>query len=768
MADKQSVAETAITFCDLPVDVLLKVFSLLPLRTVLQLEHLSQVLYRSVSAYLTTLKALNLYHKRVHEDVFKDFTPQVAGPGSISDDQFAYLLDRCPNVTSIVYLPETTRSSSGLSVDGIITALTTHSKITRIIYCNSACLSERVFRCLPHITVDTLALHPLQPLSVLPTWNVRRLEIRGGTIDGTVPNLPNVEVIELLGVTMRCGESRGQAADSSQGFPKLKSFSCSVRVARAFFGVHDPFTDMLMTVVSSPSLTQLTLSLEDFSCLEAIAQSGGLVCLRTLVLSSSGFYTASLQQQNYAGAVAEFCDSNAHSLEHLSLPSSILVKRFFQHFISKNRQLPELSKLEVNGIADTKLFLAPGNLVEKRYYQQFLGLCPKIASLSLHAYSGSLSTLSLPFRLTQLTLPWDNRLHLQSQQAAIYTVVDSLPNLERLSLAGVEEVEGVMQIHSSSSRDTIDLKFACESLTSFTISNVCNRSLDLSECKRLSEFALHCCPALKRLRLPSGSMKRVLIYNPSLPEFLPAFLGSLVQGKHTQACHLHIQLHAIANDHDARPFATVSNGAFTYISSSLKAVASQVDYCILKQSRRKRLEHNSGEPMYACTEFQGISTNDFSRSQDEIRKENIHRSHVLEGIRRWLECLSGTRSLLASKDLGVESVAERTFDTLYCEEEFRCCMNVPWMVEVNKSRRLTQPSSPGWKEEPSCAVSPGPAVRLNIPQLNIAPSQIVGYIQSSGTTGGATCMPNPSTRPLVFISIMEYLHNVHTLFFYTS
>ncbi len=765
--DEQSPAVVVTSFCDLPDDVLLKIFSLLSLRTVLLLERLSRRLYRSVTAYLSTLKTINLYHGRISEDVFRDFNPQVTGDGGISDEQFACLLHHCPNATTIEFLPDLTDTqelSGGLSIDGIIAALTAQGKISRIVHCNSARLSDAIFKSLPHVAMDMLALHPSQPLSVLPNWNIRRLQIGGGTIDGTLPSLPSVEEIELLGVTIRCGEGAGAGGNHSteQQFPRLRSFSCSVRIVRASFGRQDPFTSMLMAVVASPHLNQLTLSLENFDSLERITQNKGLLGLRVFILSSSGFYTAALQQQNYAGVVAEFCACNARSLERLSLPSSVLVKRFFQYFISNNCQLPELSKIEINGIADTKLFFAPGDLVEKQYYQQFLSLCPKISAVSLHAYSGSLPSLALPLGLSELTLPWDNRLNMQTQKANICAVVEGLPNLQRLSIAGVEEVEGVMQMFASPSRDVTDLKFTCESLTRFSISNVCVRSLDLSQCKRLTNFALHCCPALKALKLCAESLKQVSIYNNHLPEFLPGFIRSMLQSNCTPVCHLHIQLHAMTNDFDARSFAMVSDEAFMYVSSSLSAVGNQVDYCILRQSHYKRLEHNSGEAMYTCTEFQGISMNDFSRSKDEIRMENAHRARVLEGIRRWTECLAGTRALLSSKESCLGSAVEQRFDAVYCSKEYRCCTNMPWMLELNKSQRLVQPSS----HEPSYRDHSMPVMRLNVPQLDTTPSQCAEYLRQSSAAVDEMG-PWSKARPLLFVSIMEYLHNVHTLFFYS-
>ncbi len=761
-----------LSLCDLPIDVLLKVFALLPLRTVLQLERLSRRLCQCVSAYLTTLKSLNLYHERMREDAFRGFNPQVIGDGCLSDKQFTFLLDRCPNVTSIVFLPDlgvTAEPAAGLSIAGIVAALTAQSRITKLGYCNSARLSNAVFNSLPHVAMDTLSLQPHQPFSILPSWNIRRLQIQGGTILGTLPSLLNVEDIEIQGTTVKIAAPSGGHTEHTTRpeFPKLRSFSCSVRLTRASFGQHDTFSSMLVAVAMSPHLTCLKLSLEDFSCLDRVSEDGRLLRLRVFVLSSSGLYTAAFQQRNHAGVVAELCASNARTLEHLSLPSSILVKQFFQHFISNDCHLPELWKLETNGIADTKLFLAPGSLVEKRYYQQFLGLCPKMTSLSLHAYSGSLPTLSLPLGLTELTLPWDNRLNMQNQQATIYAVVDGLPILQRLSIAGIEEVEGVMQVYSSVSRGMISLRFSCESLTDFSISNVCTRGIDLSDCRNLSRFALHCCPALKTLHLPAVSMEQVSIYNNSLPEFLLDFISRQLHCKPpTPVCHLHIQLHAVANDSDARPFAMVAEEAFTYVSSVLRAVANQVDYCILKRLHVKRLEHNSGESMYACTEFQEGNCNDFSRSKEEVLEENAHRAYVLEGVRRWTECLAGMRSLIASKEVGAQSLVEQKFDAVYCGQEYGCCTNVPWILEMNKSQRLTQPSSPG--RTVSRAVTPGKLVRLNVPRLDVTPSQCVDILQHSVAVAGvAQSEPTALAKPLLFVSITEYLHNVHTLFYYS-
>ena len=711
----------SISLPDLPVDVLLRIFSLLPLRSVLQLEHLSRHLHHAVSAYLATLKVLNLYHDRILEDNFRDFDQRMIP----SDIQLSSLLVHCRNVSRVVLLP------CSMSVEGTTAALSAHKNITQLDFCSSVSLAETIHKSFPHITIDTIHFVLQQPLYILPNCNVRKLQIEGGTIHGGIPSLPCVEEINLSNVTILF--DRGQNAPK---LPLLKSFSFSGKISRRDFTQQQCFDTMLVGIAVSPFLTSLRLGLENFSCLEEVKENGGLSRLKTFKLSSSGLYAAALQQKNYAGVTAELCARSAGSLEYLSLPSSILMKQFFVHFISNGIPLLELRNLQVNGIADTKLFLAPGNLVESHYYQDFLKLCPKMTSLSLHSFTGSLPRLPLPLTLSDLTLPWDNRLNLQNQQAVLYTTLSSLPNLRKLSVAGVEEVDGVMQV-ASQSKHLPGLTIENEKLIEFRISNVCINKLDLTGCTSLSQFVLHCCPALRKLSLPSCSMKHITIYNDTLPTFLREFAS---QREHAPTCHIHIQLHTVVDAHS--PQGQLRNKPSLGDTASVLGTPScHLDYCILNKADVKTFEHNSGEPMYACTDFQASEK---SRSQEDIHRENSHRSLALEGIRRWLECISDFKSLANPDSHPSLATTQHRFSAMYCSYEYECCTNIPWLLEINKSPILTQPSGGRTSDDR--------LLQLNVPRLTSHSSS--SFAQES-----------VSNNPLVFVSVMEYIHRIHALFY---
>lgn len=89
------------TFLDLPDDVLFRIFSFLPLKTVLKMEHLCQRLHQAISGYLSTLKTIHLYQQHVKYDVFRHKDQNVS---VISATSLAKLLGQCKQATSIAYL----------------------------------------------------------------------------------------------------------------------------------------------------------------------------------------------------------------------------------------------------------------------------------------------------------------------------------------------------------------------------------------------------------------------------------------------------------------------------------------------------------------------------------------------------------------------------------------------------------------------------------------------------------------------------------------
>ena len=761
--EPEAILSPATMFSQLPLVVLLKIFTFLSLEKVLQLEQQCRRLHHAVSAYLKTLKTLNTFHERVLEDVFWWYDPVMSKP---SDSQFASLLARCPSTTKLILLRPTVTPDEAEKAavhEGVLSALIAHKNIVQIDYCNSLPVAKTIFESLPLMTITTLRAQGKGTEFSLPRGcRIKVLCLHRVVLVGGIPSLPLVEQIELSNVKLT---GSPKASQELLEFPRLQSFSLSGSPPAP-----SCFTQLLLALPRCPLLTSLKFGLSAFDGIEDLLQDEGSFQLSTFELRSIGLYAATFQQYRFAGTMAELCSKNAGSMEQLSLPSSILTKQFFRHFIDNNIFLPKLKWLDVNGIADTKLFLAPGNLVESRYYQDFLRLCPQMASLSLHSFSGSLASLALPLTLTEVTLPWDNRLNLDGQRDSVHSVLATLPGLLRLSIAGVEEVEGIVLEGAEVFRsvEAPNLRISSDSLLEFKISNVCIKLIDLRGCTKLSTFALHCCPILKSLALPADPLKHVSIYDSCQPyakNFLKCFIS---QRESSDPCHIHIQLHSVRRVTDTtEPPQELGKWLLANVTGVLASVAHRVDYFVVQKLKSRELEHNSGEPMFPCTEFHPDAYR-FRRSEAEIESENEHRGLALEGVRRWVNCLSDLRQFSThDSELGcLQLSAPCDFTALYCSEEYRCCTNVPQVTEINRSPLLSQPSSP---LNPDSELQP-----LNVPRLDMSPSQCQATLSSPPppSKGGSKQLhcssekdPLRLNRPLLVISAMEFVHNIHTLFY---
>ena len=754
--EPQAVPSLSINLSQFPLVVLLKILSFLSLENVLQLERQCRHLHHAVSAYLTTLKT---FHERILEDQFWRFDPHIVSKPS--DSQLASLLCRCPSVTKLVFLhPSDEPGKAGVD-QHLLSILIAHKNITEVEYCSSLPVAETVFEFLPLVTITTCTLSAQGKAAVfsLPSGcRIKALRLHRVVLVGGIPSLPVVEEIKLSNVKLT---ESSKASQQSLEFPRLQSFS--------FFGsppAPSCFTQLLVALTKCPLLTSLKLGLSAFDGVEDLLQEEGLSQLSVFELRSIGLYTATFQQYRFAGTVAELCTKNASSVEHLSLPSSILTKQFFRHFIDNNIFLPKLKRLDVNGIADTKLFLAPGNLVESRYYRDFLRLCPQMASLSLHCFSGSLTSLALPMTLTEVTLPWDNRLNLNEQRDSVHSVLAAVPGLQKLSIAGVEEVEGIVLEGTEIFRsvEAPELKISSDSLLEFTVSNACIKLIDLKGCAKLSAFALHCCPILKSLTLPADPLKRIYIYDSCRP-YVKNFIKDFVsQRECSDPCHLHVQLHSVRRVTDmTEPPEEWGKWLLVYVTSVLASVANRVDYFVVRQLKLWELEHNSGEPMFPCTEFHPEAYR-FRRSEMEIESVNEHRSLALAGVRRWLNCLSNLKQFVfQSAQLGFPQASPCDFTAHYCSEDYGCYTNIPWVTNINQSFLLSQPSSP-----PNSDSELRP---LNVPRLDVSTSQCYATLATPPpptkgvTASGSEKEPPKLNRPLVVISVMEFVHNIHTLFY---
>lgn len=748
---------------ELPFDVLLKILSLLPLRSVLRLERVCRGLHHAVAGFLSVQKSLNLAHTNIHLDEFRTYHPAVVT--APSGPQFRRLLERCPRLTELVFLSADADSSSsqGLSVDDIVSSLSAHKSISRIVVCTNAPLLEALLQNLPHITVNTLLLTVPASLSLKPLSHIRKLHLRNISLTAGLPGLPLAEEIALINVRVLFP---GRDSSEPLEFPCLRQLAFYAQKEKSMEEAAS-LDALIVALASSPCLVRLTLTLRQFSVLRRLVGVAQLCSLRELAVQSTGLYSATLQQFDFAGDVARICAKSASTLEHINLPSSILVKQFFQFFPFNHILLPQLRRLEANGIADTKLFLAPGNLVEARYYHDFLEVSPAMQSLSLHTYSGSLCALPLPLGLTDLTLPWDNRLDLARQHDEILSALSGMVNLESLAIAGVEEVEAVVTESRSLKRAPV-FELSIPHLQGFKISNVCLRQLNLKGCRRLREFSLHCCPSLETLSLPAHSLEQVVIYEHYVPRKARPYLHELVQELATQperanACHVHIQLHYVAKvSESGRTDAVTVDGGDMLLEGLLRALSDPLDYLVLKKQSPCRLEHNSGEWMFACTEFHP-HPHCSSRSFDGIDEENRHRHLALEGISRWMRCIADLKAtsglycdhLLAAQRSDARGLADRSRQTVsYCSEAYGCITNMPWLLSLSDSPSLSQPS------EHSRTPSSSQVERtLNVPRLHVSTAQYCHSIPNLATT------LRPS-NPLLVVSIMEFVHNIHTLFYY--
>ena len=762
------------SFVTLPNDVLFRIFSLLPLRSVLQLEHLCHRLHHAISAYLATVKCINFHYPTTTRDIFRIHDPRVIKT-PISPDDLSRIISRCPHATKISYLPVlgTTKSYRD-QVDELVYVLKKHHKISRIGFCDSLNILSALRRLQPYldITVDEVCIDSTD-LDYAPPFlssfcidDRPRLSLGRNSLDYADFNLlSKFTEIELLECCLTSTSHFGRTSSnfSQVDFPNLKHFTYS-EITR--YSYSPAFSTLATTVAQSPALVSLKLAITNFNVLVDIAQSLRSECLQNLELTSAGSYSASLEHISLAPVVAELIMMCSESIEMVILSSSLLVKQFFTSLISKVRCFANLRTFSMTGIADTKMFLAPGNMVETRYYQDFISICPNLTSISLHSFSGSLTSLSLPLGLKQLTLPWDNRLNLTQHRDAVLTTLSTLPSLEGLIIAGVEEVDSLLQEASSLLlRGPPTLAIESSTLTDVRISNICIRKLDLRSCARLECFILHYCPVLQTLLLPAKTLERVYIYDsyhPYMPKFLEDFL---LQKERAASCHLRIQIHsmrrkepemAVQQPNDTRYKELVAD-----INSACSAASRFLDYVFFCDEEVKMFQHNSGEPLFPFTEFQNCIPS-CARAAEDIRHELNRKNCVMEGIRRWQQCLHAVKS---DTDINFttgrpnitgnlpdsstqQSVTCTKFKAVYCNSKFVCHTNISCFMELSQCSTLTQPSTSDQSTVDAEQIS------LNVPRHN-SRQQIL-----------ASSSNVEKYKPALILSTVAYAHDIHTLFYY--
>lgn len=372
-----SVIFTSLT--DLPDDVLFQIFSYLPLKGVLRLEHLCQRLQLTITMYLSTVKTLNLYSQYTTQDIFRRYDEAVMKP--IHPCILKKLLSRCKLVQSIVFIPSSLQASFCAVIRQFM-----NIRHIQFVDCKDILAEVRaqnVSVSLGEVCIASSVLCTLTS-TVTPTYHTYRsvstLCVEGIIMDAQALFFSNCVEMSLI----RCNlEVTSNSELSTLEFPNLSKFvyvELPGRSASSRVGV----VLVKKVTAGSEKLKVLHVGLSEFSALEVAVSGWKATQLKDLQVVSTGSYSASLQQLRYASIIANVCHFCRATLQRISLPSSILIKRFFGQLISANSHFQQLRTLQVMGIADTKMFLPPGNMVETFSYQEFLKLCPMMSSLSLH------------------------------------------------------------------------------------------------------------------------------------------------------------------------------------------------------------------------------------------------------------------------------------------------------------------------------------------------------------------------------------------------
>lgn len=738
----------------LPDDVLFEVFSYLPLRGVLYLEHLCRRLQLAVSGYLCTLKALNLYSKATTRDIFRSYHEKV-----FESSVLEKLLDRCKLVRSIVYIP------APVQVKRTVGIIAGFDNVRCIDFVDSWDLFEEIRAqnvrvVLNEVCVSSAGLCNLTSTlsSACHTYrHVRILSVEGITMDSQTL-LYFSDCIEMC--LTKCNfEMKSNSELDPLKFRNLSKFIYTEqpgRSASSRVGV-----TLIRKATESEKLKVLHMGLSEFTALETAASCWKALFLEDLQVVSTGSYSASLQQLKYASIVAHVCHLCRATLEKISLPSSILIKRFFTQLISSNSHLQQLKTLRMTGLADTKMFLSPGNLVETFYYQEFFKLCPMISSLSLHSFTGSLLTLTLPLTLTELTLPWDNRLNLERQRNEISSTLSIVPHLLSLSILGVEEVDAVLGRRFG---QPPILDITIQSLKEFRLANACVQAVVLRECTNLAFLSIQCCPELQEINIPVQSLKKICIYDDYhnyIARFINFFMASRGKCSVEPTCHIHLQLHSVLNQEadiaQVKHHSKMSH-LFSVVEQACTTSKDALDILVLKDNQMHLFEHNSGEHMYPFTEFQTQAEFASGRSDEEVRTEMSRREQLFEGLKRWGECLLDVKALLKT---GLkQSCAEiLTADVRYCEGSFKCASNLTYLWKLNSSSCVCQPSGSMDPKEARSFHAGNACTALNVPHIQ-------PHIQSLMEPPSDYKHWNVTINPLIIVSMIEYAHNIYTLFYY--
>ena len=757
-------------FANLPDDVLHLIFAFLPLKIILQMECVCTRLKSSTASYLSTLKSINLFNYSVREDLFRHWNNQV----SLSPSQLLICLKRCPRARCITYLPGPAQKHGKAYCSEICSVVKQHPNITTINFLDSRELLDEFRAHKVPITFGEVRIVP---------WNgsislISRLQVSSFSFTNVLyieDTTLDPKILELFWLCYEMSFIRCLFTHDLED--SLKELT--LPNIQKFVYVEEPgnsassqiFSRLVSHVVKSDKLKTFHVGLNRFSMLDGIATNWLATNLQDLEINSTGSsYSNALQQLRYAPIVAEICQKCRGSLQRMCLPSTILVKQFFDRLISCGCYFPHMKTLEMTGIADTKMFLVPGNAVEALYYQEFIKLCPQIKSLSLHSFSGSLNNLTLPITISSLDLPWDNRLNLEMQKNLIESCASFLPNLQSLSILGVEEIEAMLQLTQNSQ---VSMVLALESLLELKIKNACLKNLDLTNCTNLSRFSMHCCPT--SVSLPVKSVETVYIYTSDpiqLEVFMRSFLlaKASVRMQNQVACHIHAQLQSISEQEGSLPVMQneKTQKLFEILKSTCFNLSENLDFWVLKDRVQHVFEHNSGETMYPFTEYTSHSNTASGRSKVDVLVESSSKDRILEGIHRWKSCICQVESIVTSTYSS--SPCSVAFDTIFCDRPFKCLTNLSYLPVLNINGDICQASgdntdwssatgNTGEKDFNMAGDKKGMFTNhhLNIPRLQPRVNKKDFIIPEC-----IAC----TNKPLVFISIIEYSHHIHTLFYY--
>lgn len=745
------VAHQKLDVTELPDDILLYIFSFLPLRSVLQLECLCLRLHRAVSRYLSTLKVINLCSSHIKEDIFREYDYQpMPDPPDLST-----FLSRCTQAKRLMYIPP-----QWPTLQDILSVISESRRILEIEFTDNKEILDKVIGQNSGIALGEVHLLPLcfNSFSTQPFYHSNVVVLNDVRLDAH--NLTYFSTFREISL-IKCSFAVNSVNElKNLTFPNLRKFEYTEQLGRgpdraesAKVGAH-----LIKTAAGCKHLTALNLGLSQFSAIETASLNWLSTELEVLEVKSTGSYSASLQQLRYASIIADICKVCCTTLQKVTLPSSILIKRFFTQLVSSGSRFPQLKSLMMTGIADTKMLLAPGNMVETRFYQEFLDHCPILSSLSLHSYTGSLASLIFPMTLTELVLPWENRLDLEHQRTEISSCLSNIIQLQSLSIFGVEEVDAMLYEFSNFPHLpslVIDIK----SLRKFNLKNTYIQTLDLSLCTSLSTFAIQCCPSLQHAKLPTKSLQKVCIYDDHL-DYIDQLTQDLVNQKND--IQIHIQLHSVVKKEPDADVAHKSKSSklFTLVESACTTLASSLDYLILKDNELHIFDHNSGELLFPFTEFQP-QVACFARSEAEMNEEIGRRERVLEGIGRWKQCITDVKSMSLKSDVA-DAQIPLNFMTNFCNSSFQCATNIPYLMELNSVPYLCQKSAAN-KNTCDHHKKNHDGNCLNVSRIQPHAKE---YLYHNFDLGLIEREWNVNSNPLILISIIEYAHNIHTLFYY--